>query len=276
MNHATDEAAHPDTRRDRHGIRLTSRHWIGLIALVVLISVVSAIGWTSDVAKWLDPKKITTFLEELGPIAPVVYMLIMVAAVVISPIPSLPLDAAAGAVFGPFLGTAYSVIGAEAGAIISFFLARLLGRKAIARLFRTDIGFCDLCTERRLFIIILLSRLFPFFSFDLISYGAGLSRISTRGFAVATLIGMIPPTFALNYFGSGIFSGSAYTLMLAGIVVVAFLLIPRWIKESNPWGLYDRLEVHRHTQVQSAAPQPSRAATSSRETNETSGNEGQS
>ncbi|MDR4485810.1 MAG: VTT domain-containing protein [Nitrospirales bacterium] len=42
----------------------------------------------------------------------------------------------------------------------------------------------------------------PIFSFDLISYGAGLTNMSIRVFALVALVGMIPPTLALTYAGS--------------------------------------------------------------------------
>ena len=203
-----------------------------------------SLAWTRDVSHWLDPVRIAHFLQGFGILAPIVYMPVMAAAVIISPIPSIPLDIAAGAVFGPLLGTIYSVLGAEAGALISFWIARVLGREALTRWLRTDIGFCHRCTERNLFVVILIARFLPVFSFDLVSYGAGLTRISARGFAVATLLGMIPPTFVFNYFGSGIFSGSAYALFLGGLIVILSLLAPKWIKRYNPWGLYDRLEKH--------------------------------
>ena len=47
----------------------------------------------------------------------------------------------AGARFGAFLGSIYSIIGDESGALISFFLARSLGREAVTRFFRNNIPF---------------------------------------------------------------------------------------------------------------------------------------
>jgi len=40
----------------------------------------------------------------------------------------LPLDIAAGAFFGPYLGTLYSALGALGGAVVSFSIARLIER----------------------------------------------------------------------------------------------------------------------------------------------------
>lgn len=209
--------------------------------LVLLLVAMSTIAWKSGATEWIDPNRLIPFLQRLGILGPAVYIALIAIAVVISPIPSLPLDAAAGAVYGPFLGTAYSVMGAEAGALISFFIARALGREAIVRFLRREIEFCDLCTERQLGYVIFFARLLPVFSFDLVSYGAGLTRISTKQFALATFLGMIPPTFVLNYFGGSMFSGSGTTLLFGGVVVLLFFLIPMWIKRRNSWGLYDHL-----------------------------------
>lgn len=216
-------------------------HWLKLTILVLAVGTMSFVAWMNGAGEWLAPARIIVLLQGAGPLAPILYMVLMAAAIVISPIPSLPLDVASGTVFGTFWGTVYSVLGAGAGAVISFFIARALGREAITRLLKNDIGFCDLCSERHLFYIILFARLLPLFSFDIISYGAGLTRISPRYFALATLLGMIPPTFLITYFGSGIFSGSGYTILLGGFLVLLFFLIPIWIKRKNPWGLYQRI-----------------------------------
>lgn len=227
------------------GERLASikSQWIKLTLLVLLISGITILALKSGLKDWMDPDRIKALIEGWGLLAPFVYMFVMTLAVIISPIPSLPLNAAAGAVFGPLMGTVYSVFGAGAGALASFFIARALGREVITRLLKSDIGFCKQCSERNLFYVILLARLLPAVSFDLISYGAGLTRMSPRGFALATFFGMIPPTFMLNYFGSGIFAGSGFTIILGGLLMLLSLLVPKWLKRHNPWGLYDRLEI---------------------------------
>ena len=216
-------------------------HWLKPSILVLAVGTMSILAWMNGAGEWLAPARIIILLRDAGPMAPILYIVLMAAAVVISPIPSLPLDVASGTVFGTFWGTVYSVLGAGTGAVISFFIARGLGREAITRLLKNDIGFCDLCAERHLFYIILLARLVPVFSFDLVSYGAGLTRISPRYFALATILGMIPPTFLITYFGSSVFSGSGYTILLGAFLVLLFFLIPIWIKRKNPWGLYQRI-----------------------------------
>ena len=217
------------------------RGWAKAAFLLVAVGAATTLAWNTNLAVWLSPERVQTFLEGLGPWAPAVYVGMMALAVVASPIPSLPLDLAAGAAFGPFTGGVLSVLGAEIGAVIGFSIARALGRDAIARLLGANLAFCDQCARRQLATVIFVARLLPVFSFDLVSYGAGLTAIPLRSFALATLLGMIPPTFALTYFGSGMFSGAPWTWVLAAVLALSFFLVPIWIRKRNPLGLYDRM-----------------------------------
>jgi uncharacterized membrane protein YdjX (TVP38/TMEM64 family) len=158
-----------------------------------------------------------------------VFIMLMATAVVISPIPSLPLDLAAGVTFGAIAGTAYAVIGAEIGAIISFLIGRALGREALTRILRTEIRFCERCSDRHLAIFVFLARLVPVISFDLVSYGAGLTNMSLRTFAVATFLGMIVPTFALTYAGASVIAGKWVLVILGLIMVALFLVMPKLV-----------------------------------------------
>lgn len=212
--------------RARH---VTKAHLLKVSALLFLIFGTYFLLQWLDVEQFLNPERIVAHLRAAGPLAPLLFMLLMAAAVVISPIPSLPLDLAAGVTFGVVTGTAYSVIGAEIGAIISFLIGRALGREAMTRIFRTEIRFCERCSDRHLAFFVFLARLVPVFSFDLVSYGAGLTNMSLRAFAVATLLGMIVPTLALTYAGSQVVSGEWLLVLLGLIMVALFLLIPRLV-----------------------------------------------
>ncbi|MBU6435188.1 MAG: TVP38/TMEM64 family protein, partial [Nitrospirae bacterium] len=179
----------------------TRTRWLKVgTLLVVLVGGYGAVSWL-DVGELLKPDRVADQLRAAGPFGPILFMALMAAAVVISPIPSLPLDLAAGATFGVILGTAYAVAGAELGAIFSCLIGRALGREVVTRIFRMEISFCERCSDRHLAIFVFLARLLPVFSFDLVSYGAGLTNMSLRVFAAATLLGMIVPTLALTYAG---------------------------------------------------------------------------
>ncbi|MEE9524299.1 MAG: TVP38/TMEM64 family protein [Thermodesulfovibrionales bacterium] len=207
------------------------------IVFILLLAVLFLSQFIWDTASYFDIDTIKHMLAEAGGLAPVFYVLTMAMAVVISPIPSLPLDIAAGAYFGPVLGTLYSVVGAAGGAVVSFLIARSLGREMIARFLGGHINFCSVCSDKLLTKVVFLSRLMPVVSFDVISYGAGLTTMSLRKFTLATFFGMIPLTFVYNYFGSVIVVGRWLTLVLGLVMVVLFFMIPRWIEKSNMFKL---------------------------------------
>ena len=215
-------------------------YFIKLSLLLLAVAIFTGIAWVTA-GRWLQSDRIMKVLNDLGPLAPIGYIILRIVGVILI-IPSLPLDALSGAIFGPLLGTVYSVCGVAIGGIIAFYIARSMGREALARLLKKDINFCDNCTERKLVYVIFFARLLPMISFDLISYGAGLTRISFRGFTIATLLGLIPLTFAVSYSGKSFLSASRSSLIIGAIIVLLFFLVPIWIKRSNPWGLYKRLD----------------------------------
>jgi uncharacterized membrane protein YdjX (TVP38/TMEM64 family) len=213
------------------------------ILLGVLVVSLLTLQFFWDIESYFNPGRIKDWLATTGGLAPAVYMAIMTVAVVVSPIPSLPLNIAAGGFFGPFLGTLYSVAGALVGAVVSFFIARLLGRELIERFISGHINFCTVCSDRLLTKVIFVARLIPFISFDIVSYGAGLTKISLGRFSLATLFGMVPVTFAYNYFGSVWVLAPIKGMTIAGglVMVILFFLMPYWIEKRNLFSLREIL-----------------------------------
>ena len=204
-------------------------HIIKLGLLVLLVFGAYGVFQFVEFENWFAPDRLVDSLESFGAMAPLVFVGLMTLAVVVSPIPSLPLDLAAGIVFGPFWGMVYAVIGAEIGAIASFYIGRALGREVLGKILKTNVTFCEKCSDHHLMVLVFLARLVPIFSFDIISYGAGLTTMSLRVFALATLLGMIPPTFALTYLGGSV-STLQWPFMVSGLLLAGFfLLLPKLI-----------------------------------------------
>lgn len=208
----------------------------GALALS-LILFLFLIQYFWDIVSLFSPDRIQLILGKAGTFAPILYMIIMALAVVISPIPSVPLDVAAGVFFGPLMGTIYSAIGALGGAVVSFLIARFLGREVIERFLGGHINFCTKCSDRLLTKVIFLSRLLPIVSFDIISYGAGLTKISLKKFSVATFLGMLPLTFVYNYFGSVVVVDKGLALILGLIMVFFFFVFPLLIERYDLFSL---------------------------------------
>lgn len=184
----------------------------------------------------LSARSIEGWLEDAGPLAPLAFVFVM-AATVVTPAPTFPLDVLAGRFFGPVLGTLYAVTGATLGAMASFLLARWLGRDFVARLLKGHIHFCRACSDMLLTKVVFLVRLVPAVSFDLVSYGAGLTRMSLTRFALASFLGMLPLTFLYASVGPLLSIGRT-TVWIGGAAAVALLLLlPRWIERYNLLGL---------------------------------------
>jgi len=200
-----------------------------LLIVIFLLAIICS-HFLFDISSYFHPEQIKKWLSSAGALAPFLYMSIMALAVIVSPIPSLPLDIAAGAFFGPTLGTIYSVLGGLAGAALSFLIARLTGRELIERFLGGHINFCTNCSDKVLTKIVFISRLLPLVSFDIVSYGAGLTKMSLKYFLLATFLGMIPLTFIYNYSGSVLIFGKGVTFILGIVMVVLFFIIPKWLE----------------------------------------------
>jgi len=183
-----------------------------------------------ELSSALTSARIDSWLEWAGPFAPLVFIAVMAAAIVVSPIPTLPLDALAGRLFGPVFGTLYAAVGALTGALVSFHIARFLGRQVLARFLGGHLNFCERCSDKLLTKVVFVSRLLPFVSFDLVSYGAGLTKMSASKFAMASFLGMLPLTFVYTSWGA-VFLRSGAVAWIGGLFVVGlFFLLPRWIE----------------------------------------------
>jgi len=168
-----------------------------------------------------QPAAIGDWLAKAGPWAPLVYIGAMIVAIIASPIPSVPLDIAAGLTFGLFWGTIYTLIGAEIGAIIAFLIARRLGRPRLARRLSPEaMGHIDDLSARVGLKAIIVMRLLPAFNFDWVSYAAGLTAISLSRFAIATLIGMTPPVIAITAVGSTYADSPVLSITILVVLVV--------------------------------------------------------
>lgn len=149
------------------------------------------------------------YLRSFGIWAPVVSAALMVLQSVAAPIPAFLLTFANGMLFGWFWGAALSWSSAMAGAALCFGLARVLGRPAVERLAG---GSAVLTATDRFFDhfglhSILVARLLPFVSFDVVSYAAGLTPMRFSRFLIATGIGQLPATLLYSWLGQSVSGG---------------------------------------------------------------------
>ena len=178
----------------------------------------------------LAPAALSDWLLHQGTMGPLFLILMMILAVVVGPIPTLPISAAAGLVYGMFTGTAIAVIGALAGALIAFYLARILGREAVQRKLDHNPVFSARGSQRFLFMAVLLTRLIPLFSFALVSYAAGVTAIKVWRYALATAVGMLPMTFVFAGLGQSFELNPVVTVLAAAVVLMIMSSLPFYLR----------------------------------------------
>lgn len=219
------------------------------IALGILLSCLAVCGWLVSpninwvMVNWLTPTGFQQVASRLGIVGPIVYIGIIALSVVISPIPGAPLAVVAGGLWGAIPAGVYSVIGGFLGSLIAYYLGRTLGRSGIKALTGKAIYFSKRRGQVYLGWLIFITRLLPVLSFDLMSYGAGITGISLKIYAIATLLGMIPSTLLLTYLGSTFTIGGRLGMVLSLMFLLLLFGLPWGIKRFNWLGLRDVIRV---------------------------------
>jgi uncharacterized membrane protein YdjX (TVP38/TMEM64 family) len=156
------------------------------------------LGWLE-----LTPAQVDAFVGAWGMWSAVGSMALMVVHSFV-PVPAEVIAVANGMLFGPFWGVVVTWSGAMLGAISAFAVSRWLGRPVIFRF---------VATERRAAIerwtvrpgSLLLLRLVPIVSFNLVNFAAGLAGAGWWDFLWTTALGILPLTVLSVVLGSRIF-----------------------------------------------------------------------
>jgi uncharacterized membrane protein YdjX (TVP38/TMEM64 family) len=147
-----------------------------------------------------DGDQIRDYLQSLGIWGPVVSLSLMLIQAIVAPIPGVLIAMANGLAYGIFWGGALTLTGQTLAAALCFVIARRFGRGIVER-FAGDVnnGKAGRWIAQWGAAGIVATRLIPGFSFDIISYGAGLTAMPFRRFIIATVIGSAPQAFLYSY-----------------------------------------------------------------------------
>jgi uncharacterized membrane protein YdjX (TVP38/TMEM64 family) len=186
------------------------RRLIGL-ATVVIAAVLVAI-----IALPHSPAGLRQLLEGLGPAAPAIAI---VAWIALTPamFPGTVLAAAGGLAFGALGGAALALVGAVAGGMAAFVVARTVARAPVDRYVRGSARLARAAAllERRGFAVVLAARLLPGVPATGLHYAAAVSPVRARAFAGAIAIGALLRTVPYALLGDGLGSGSLVTTLVA-------------------------------------------------------------
>lgn len=210
---------------------------LGLLVLVGIYLFVppvnSFINHGLEVLSKVDVQAVKEYILGFGIWAPIVSFMLMILQSVVAPLPAFIITFANAGLFGWIPGAILSWSSAMAGAALCFFIAKFFGRNTVEKLTsKAALDGVDQFFGKYGKYAILIARLLPFISFDIVSYGAGLTSMSFWAFFVATGIGQLPATIVYSYIG-GMLTGTAKTfvtglLILFSVSTLIMLLRKVW------------------------------------------------
>lgn len=197
-----------------------------LIISLIVIAVIAILGFLLFKRfglKDITREEIQSFIESKGAVAPLIFILLSFAQVTLIPIPGAVTILAGNYLFGAVKAFIYSYIGMLLGAMVAFFLGKLIGRPFvnwIAGSKEKANEWIDKLKGREK-IVTFFMFLLPLFPDDLLCAIAGLFKYSTLEFLALQII-----TRATSIFGTLFFmSGEVIPYNAWGISLVAALAI---------------------------------------------------
>lgn len=178
------------------------------------------------------------YILSFGIWAPIVSFLLMVFQSLLAPLPAFIITFANAGLFGWINGAILSWSSAMVGAVLCYAIARIYGRNVVEKFTtRTALKEVDIFFEKYGKWAVLVARLLPFVSFDIVSYAAGLTAMTFWEFFWATGLGQLPATIIYSYVG-GMLTGGAKTMVMGlsvlfALTVVIFVFKQAWQTRSK-------------------------------------------
>jgi uncharacterized membrane protein YdjX (TVP38/TMEM64 family) len=201
-----------------------------VIVLVCLFFLQPVRDMIAELSK-INVEAIKEYILSFGVWAPVISFILMILQSVVAPLPAFIITFANAGLFGWVNGAILSWSSAMVGAILCFFIARLLGRDVVEKLTsKFALKSIDDFFKKHGKYAILIARLLPFISFDIVSYAAGLTSMSFWSFFVATGIGQLPATIIYSYVG-GMLAGGAKMMVFGLLTLFAISILMVLLKK---------------------------------------------
>ena len=187
---------------------------LAILALVLLV-------WLVDVSA------LRVWVEKAGVWGPLVFILLKISTVVIAPLSGGPLYPLVGLIFGFWPGILYVLIGDFLGYTITFYISRIFGQKIVMKLLSNKeeslvARIVDHIGDAKGFFQACLTL---FALPEVLSYGAGLSRLKYIKFISIIMPFCLVATSILVFFGSILKPNSSSLLISLALPVAGGIAI---------------------------------------------------
>lgn len=212
---------------------------------LAVVSIILAVWFFRGQALFTHPETILKAAADHAATASALFLLIYTVTT-LAGIPTLPLNLAAGWLWGPLLGGVLSAIGAATGATFAFAAARTIFGQPLRRRFGNRfLAWVQAEFERKGWRFIVFVRLNPVFPSGPLNYVFGLSSIGARTYIWATAVALVLPSIAVAWIGDQVghlrSGGDVGQMMRVAIgisaavtALVGIRYIARYINDAKP------------------------------------------
>ena len=195
------------------------------LLMIALVTVVLYVRIGEPIVDFVsDTDRLRAWVAEKGWISRLIYMAAVCLQMIIAVIPGEPLEMAAGFAFGPIEGTLICLGGISLGSMIVFGLVRLFGMKLVEVFFpREKIDSLKILRNpRKVFLTTATLMILPGTPKDLLTYCAGMTKISWITWLLISTIGRIPSVITSTWGGHTIAEGR---YIVAAIIFIVTALL---------------------------------------------------
>ena len=190
-----------------------------VIYAAVSLTLVGALAVTGNIPSSSEARD---FADELGPLAPVLFVPLFV--VVNFVVAWVILAGAAGLLFGTVGGTALALAGLTAASLTQMGIARRLAGTHRGRLLPERTRSVENFLTENGAVAVMESRIVPLLPYGIVNYSAGLTHLSYRDMALGTLIGAAPKVFAYTALGGNLDDLTSPEVITAVVLLVILAL----------------------------------------------------
>ena len=140
-----------------------------------------------------NPEFVKNILKKFGIWGPPIFIFLQILQVLLAPVPGHVLGFISGVIYGPLLGSLYSMTGLTIGAYLAFRLSKFFGRPFVERNVKEEtLRKYDTLLEKRGAPLLFIFFLLPGFPDDALAYLAGLTKMDSYSFIAAVFFGRLP------------------------------------------------------------------------------------
>ncbi len=199
-----------------------------------------------------DEGSFESYLEKSGSFMTVLFILLQFLQVVILPIPSTVTVVAGSALFGPLMGSIYSLTGIIIGSLVAFLIGRYAGYRVVAWMIgkeTLDKWLKKIKGKDKLFLSAMF--LLPVFPDDVLCFIAGISSMSVWYFFAIILISRVLAIFTTSYSITLIPVNTWWGLLIWGILIALVIVLFIFLyKKSDKILAWFEKKIHRETRVE--------------------------